>query len=61
MNPISFIQELRQILAQIHWPSKNEVYESTVGVIFIIRVISFYFFIVDTLLIKILGSLIYTG
>ncbi len=61
MNPISFIQELKQVLAQIHWPSKKEVYESTIGVIFITLVISFYFFIIDGLLIKILGSLIYTG
>ncbi|HIP93379.1 MAG TPA: preprotein translocase subunit SecE [Desulfurobacteriaceae bacterium] len=61
MNLISFLREFKQILAQIHWPSKKEVYEATIGVIFIIFVISLYFFIVDSILIKILESLIYIG
>jgi len=57
----SFIQDLKQILKQIHWPSKKQVYEATIGVLFIIFVISLYFFIVDTILVKTIGSLIYTG
>jgi len=61
MNFISFLREFKQILTQIHWPSKKEIYEASVGVIFIIFVISFYFFVVDSVLIKLLESLIYTG
>jgi preprotein translocase subunit SecE len=44
---ISFLREVRAELKKVTWPSKNEVYSTTVVVIFATIFFGFYLFFMD--------------
>jgi len=46
-NPIAFMQEVRHEVAKVTWPTRKEVWVTTVMVIFMVALASIFFLLVD--------------
>ncbi|MCB1485445.1 MAG: preprotein translocase subunit SecE [Hyphomicrobiaceae bacterium] len=46
-NPIAFIQEVRQETAKVTWPTRKEVWITTVMVLIMVALASIFFLVVD--------------
>ncbi|MET0431656.1 MAG: preprotein translocase subunit SecE [Hyphomicrobium sp.] len=46
-NPITFMQEVRQEVAKVTWPTWKEVWITTVMVIIMVALASIFFLLVD--------------
>ena len=46
-NPFEFIQEVRQEVAKVSWPSRKEVMITTAMVLIMVVMASFFFLFVD--------------
>ncbi len=46
-NPIAFIQEVRQETAKVTWPTRKEVWITTVMVLIMVALSSIFFLLVD--------------
>ncbi|PPC82308.1 MAG: preprotein translocase subunit SecE [Hyphomicrobium sp.] len=46
-NPITFIQEVRQEVAKVTWPTWKEVWITTLMVLIMVALASIFFLIVD--------------
>ena len=46
-NPITFMQEVRQEVSKVTWPSWKEVWVTTVMVIIMVALASIFFLLVD--------------
>jgi preprotein translocase subunit SecE len=49
-NPIAFMQEVRQEVAKVTWPTRKEVSITTLMVIIMVAFASIFFFAVDQIL-----------
>ncbi len=49
-SPAQFVREVRQELAKVTWPSRQEVLTATLGVIAMSGLMALFFFVVDTLI-----------
>ena len=49
-NPLKFIQEVRQEVSKVTWPSRNETLISTVMVLIMVMLASFFFLAADQLI-----------
>jgi preprotein translocase subunit SecE len=49
-NPIAFIQEVRQETAKVTWPTRKEVWITTVMVLIMVALASIFFLLVDQVL-----------
>ena len=49
-NPIAFIQEVRQETAKVTWPTRKEVWITTVMVLIMVALASLFFLVVDQIL-----------
>ncbi len=47
LNPIAFIQEVRQETAKVTWPTRKEVWITTVMVLIMVALASIFFLVVD--------------
>ena len=47
MNPVKFLQEVRQEVGKVTWPSRNETMISTVMVLIMVTVASIFFLAAD--------------
>jgi len=47
MNPLKFLQEVRQETSKVTWPSRNETLISTVMVLVMVALASFFFLAAD--------------
>ncbi len=47
LNPITFIKEVRQEVAKVTWPTRKEVWITTVMVLIMVALASVFFLIVD--------------
>ncbi|MEZ5845069.1 MAG: preprotein translocase subunit SecE [Hyphomicrobiaceae bacterium] len=47
MNPFQFIQEVRQEVAKVTWPSRKELWVTTVAVLVMVMLASVFFLLVD--------------
>ena len=50
LNPIQFIQEVRQEVAKVTWPTWKEVWITTIMVLFMVTLASAFFTTVDLVL-----------
>lgn len=50
MNPFQFIQEVRQEVAKVTWPSRKELWVTTVAVLVMVTLASLFFLLVDQML-----------
>jgi preprotein translocase subunit SecE len=53
LNPIAFMQEVRQEVAKIHWPTRKEVWITTLMVLIMVAFASVFFLLVDQTLSRI--------
>jgi len=50
VNPVKFLQEVRQEVGKVTWPSRNETLISTVMVIIMVALASLFFLAADQLI-----------
>ncbi|MFZ4809610.1 MAG: preprotein translocase subunit SecE [Hyphomicrobiaceae bacterium] len=50
LNPFQFVQEVRQEVAKVTWPSRREVWVTTVAVVIMVSAASAFFLVADQLL-----------
>ncbi len=53
LNPIAFMQEVRHEVAKITWPTRKEVWITTVMVLIMVAFASIFFLLVDQALSRI--------
>lgn len=46
-NPVAFMQEVRQEVAKVTWPSRKEVWITTLMVLIMVALASIFFLLVD--------------
>ncbi len=49
-NPITFLQQVRQEVSKVTWPSRNEVLISTIMVLVLVTAASLFFLLADQLI-----------
>jgi preprotein translocase subunit SecE len=49
-NPFQYIREVRQEMAKVTWPSRNETIITTVMVLIMVALTALFFFVVDAIL-----------
>ena len=47
LNPIAFMQEVRQEVAKVTWPTRKEVWITTLMVLIMVAFASIFFLLVD--------------
>ena len=50
VNPLKFLQEVRQEVGKVTWPTRNETLVSTVMVLVMVVIASFFFLAADQLI-----------
>jgi len=50
VNPLKFLQEVRQEVGKVTWPSRNETMISTVMVLVFVTLASFFFLAADQII-----------
>jgi preprotein translocase subunit SecE len=46
-NPLEFVQEVRQEVSKVTWPTRKEVWITTVAVLIMVTVTSLFFLVAD--------------
>jgi preprotein translocase subunit SecE len=46
-NPFQFVQEVRQEVAKVTWPTRKEVWTTTVAVLIMVGLASLFFMVAD--------------
>jgi preprotein translocase subunit SecE len=49
-NPVKFLQEVRQEVSKVTWPTRNEVVVSTLMVFVLVALASIFFLLADQLI-----------
>jgi preprotein translocase subunit SecE len=49
-NPFQFVQEVRQEVAKVTWPTRKEVWTTTVAVLIMVTLASLFFLLADQML-----------
>jgi preprotein translocase subunit SecE len=49
-NPVQFMREVRQEVSKVTWPSRNEVWITTLAVLVMVTLASLFFLVVDQVL-----------
>jgi preprotein translocase subunit SecE len=49
-NPLEFVQEVRQEVSKVTWPSRKEVWITTVAVLIMVALASIFFLLADQLI-----------
>ncbi|MEQ1615633.1 MAG: preprotein translocase subunit SecE [Hyphomicrobiaceae bacterium] len=50
LNPVQFIQEVRQEVAKVTWPTRKEVWITTLAVLVMVTLASIFFMLADQLM-----------
>ena len=58
MNPIKFLQQTRQEISKVTWPTRNEVLVSTIMVIVLVLAASLFFLLADQLISWLVGLML---
>jgi preprotein translocase subunit SecE len=61
LNPVQFIQEVRQEVAKVTWPSRKEVWITTLAVLVMVTVASVFFLLTDQVLGWLVGLVLGIG
>ena len=49
-NPITFLQQVRQEVSKVTWPTRNEVLISTIMVLILVTLASIFFLVADQII-----------
>ena len=60
-NPFEFVQEVRQEVAKVTWPTRREVWITTLLVLLMVTAASLFFMIADQVLAWIVGLVLGIG
>ena len=60
-NPFTFLQQVRQEVAKVTWPTRRETMVTTIMVFIMIILAAFFFLAVDQVLSTIVGLLLEIG
>ena len=60
-NPFQFVQEVRQEVSKVTWPSRNETTVTTIMVLIFVVIMAIFFFFVDMGLRFVIESLLSLG
>ena len=47
MNPFKFVQEVRQEVSKVTWPTRNETWVTTIAVLIMVTLASIFFMLAD--------------
>ena len=47
VNPFKFVQEVRQEVAKVTWPTRNETWVTTIAVLIMVTLASIFFMLAD--------------
>ena len=47
LNPLQFVQEVRQEVAKVTWPTRKEVWITTLAVLVMVTLASLFFMVAD--------------
>ncbi|MGE3711695.1 MAG: preprotein translocase subunit SecE [Hyphomicrobiaceae bacterium] len=61
INPIQFVQEVRQEVAKVTWPTRKEVWITTVAVLIMVALSSVFFLLADQLMAGLVGFILGFG
>ena len=61
LNPIAFMQEVRQEVAKVTWPTRKEVWITTLMVLIMVAFASIFFLLVDQTLSKLVRLVLGLG
>jgi preprotein translocase subunit SecE len=61
LNPVEFMKEVRQEVAKVTWPTRKEVWITTVMVLFMVAFASVFFLVVDQVLSRIVRFVLGLG
>ena len=50
LNPVQLVQEVRQEVAKVTWPTKKEVWITTIAVLVMVTLASIFFMLADQLM-----------
>ena len=50
VNPVKFLQEVRQEVSKVTWPSRNETFVSTLMVLGMVALASIFFLLADQII-----------
>jgi preprotein translocase subunit SecE len=50
LNPLQFVQEVRQEVAKVTWPTRKEVWVTTLAVLLMVTAAAIFFLLADQLL-----------
>jgi preprotein translocase subunit SecE len=57
-NPLQFIQEVRQEVSKVTWPSRKEVMITTIAVVVMVTVASIFFMLADQVMAFLVRSIL---
>ncbi len=60
-NPLQFIQEVRQETAKVTWPSRKEVWVTTIAVLIMVTLAAIFFMLADQVLGWLVGLILGMG
>ncbi|MCB1416076.1 MAG: preprotein translocase subunit SecE [Phyllobacteriaceae bacterium] len=60
-NPFTFLQQVRQEVAKVTWPTRRETMVTTIMVFIMILLAAFFFLAVDQVLSTVVGLLLEVG
>ncbi|MFM7083435.1 MAG: preprotein translocase subunit SecE [Hyphomicrobium sp.] len=60
-NPIQFVQEVRQEVAKVTWPTRKEVWLTTIMVIVMVAFASLFFLAADQLIGRLINIILGLG
>jgi preprotein translocase subunit SecE len=60
-NPLTFIQEVRQEVSKVTWPTWKEVWITTVMVLIMVTLTSIFFLVADQIILRVVQFILGTG
>jgi preprotein translocase subunit SecE len=61
LNPIQFVQEVRQEVAKVTWPTRKEVWITTIAVIIMVAISALFFMLADLVIAQIITFILGLG
>jgi preprotein translocase subunit SecE len=61
LNPIQFVQEVRQEVAKVTWPTRKEVWITTIAVLIMVSLAAVFFMVADLIIAQIITFILGLG
>jgi preprotein translocase subunit SecE len=58
LNPVKFLQEVRQEVSKVTWPTRNETFISTLMVLAMVALASIFFLLADQIISWVIQSVL---